>query len=198
MDRDPLDDLLDKLCSGDPEAAREVFLAFETYLRKVVRRHLPAQLQGKLDSVDVVQSVWADLVHGFRTDGWRFSDANHLRNFLIKVTRNRLIDRYRRLHTSAERERPFAVEPGAESFAGRDPSPSQVVEADELWERMLALSPPEHHEILRMKRAGLPAPEIAARTGLHEDSIRRILRNLARHLAAAASGDGEPRPGSLP
>lgn len=198
MDRDPLDDLLEKLCSGDAEAARDVFLAFETYLRKVVRRHLPVQLQGKLDSVDVVQSVWADLVHGFRSDGWRFSDANHLRNFLIKVTRNRLIDRYRRLHTSAERERPLAADLGVDSYPGRDPSPSQVVEADELWEQMLALSPPEHHEILRLKKQGLPAPEIAARTGLHQDSIRRILRNLARQLAAAAATSEGPQSGSLP
>ena len=42
---------------------------------------------------------------------------------------------------------------------------------------------PEHHDVLRMKRQGLEAPEIAARTGLHEDSVRRLLRQLARRLA---------------
>jgi RNA polymerase sigma-70 factor (ECF subfamily) len=183
MEVDPIDDLLEKLCCGDAAAAQEVFVTFETYLRRVVRRHLPDQLRGKLDSVDVVQSIWADLVHGFREDGWRFADANHLRNFLIKVTRHRLIDRYRKLHHSAEKERPLSPESGGEPFAARQPSASQVVEADELWEQMLAISPPAHHELLHLKRQGIPVTEIASRTGLHEDSIRRILRNLARQLA---------------
>ena len=35
-----------------------------------------------------------------------------------------------------------------------------------------------------VKREGLPVQEIAARTGLHEGSIRRIVRGLARQLAA--------------
>jgi DNA-binding IclR family transcriptional regulator len=30
---------------------------------------------------------------------------------------------------------------------------------------------------------GLPLAEIAARTGLHEDSVRRVVRTLARRLA---------------
>jgi RNA polymerase sigma-70 factor (ECF subfamily) len=51
---------------------------------------------------------------------------------------------------------------------------------------MLALCPPAHHDVLRLKRQGLPLVVIAARTGLHEGSIRRILRQLARQLAVRA------------
>jgi RNA polymerase sigma-70 factor (ECF subfamily) len=43
--------------------------------------------------------------------------------------------------------------------------------------------PPAHREILVLKRQGLLLSEIAARTGLHEGSIRRILYDLARRLA---------------
>ena len=39
---DPLEALLEKLCQGDEAAAEQVFLAYEPYLRKVVRRQLPA------------------------------------------------------------------------------------------------------------------------------------------------------------
>jgi RNA polymerase sigma-70 factor (ECF subfamily) len=53
-----------------------------------------------------------------------------------------------------------------------------------LWEEMLALCPPAHHELLRLKRQGLRLAEIAARTGLHPSSVRRILYDLARQLAA--------------
>jgi DNA-directed RNA polymerase specialized sigma24 family protein len=48
---------------------------------------------------------------------------------------------------------------------------------------MLEECPPAHREILILKRQGLLLSEIAARTGLHEGSIRRILYDLARRLA---------------
>ena len=44
----PLDSLLEKLCSGDPAAAEQVFLAFEPYLRMVVRKKLPATAAGQI------------------------------------------------------------------------------------------------------------------------------------------------------
>src|SRR5204862_2841589 len=81
MTADPLDGLLDKLCTGDADAARQVFLAYEPYLRMVVRRQLPDRLRAKFDSTDIVQSIWTDVLEGFRRAGWRFSDANHLRAF---------------------------------------------------------------------------------------------------------------------
>jgi RNA polymerase sigma-70 factor (ECF subfamily) len=64
--------------------------------------------------------------------------------------------------------------------AMRQPQPSEMAEADELWEEMLALCPPAHRELLRLKRQGVPLAEIAARTGLHESSVRRILYDLSR------------------
>src|SRR5947209_7094982 len=104
---EPLDNLLAQLCSGDPAAAEQVFLAYEPYLRKAVRRQLPAPLRAKFDSADVLQSVWADVLRGFREAGWRFADADHLRGFLYTATRNRLIDRIRQHRKAAELERPL-------------------------------------------------------------------------------------------
>ena len=107
MTQQPLDSLLEKLCSGDPAAAERVFLAFEPYLRMVVRKKLPARLRAKFDSMDVVQSVWADVLRGFREAGWRFADEAHLRAFLVKLTRHRFIDQLRRHRTAVARERPL-------------------------------------------------------------------------------------------
>ena len=45
MNAEPLDDLLEKLCGGDPRAAEQVFLAYEPYLRLLVRRQLSAALR---------------------------------------------------------------------------------------------------------------------------------------------------------
>jgi RNA polymerase sigma factor (sigma-70 family) len=178
-----LDLLLDKLCAGDVAAAEQAFLAYEPFLRKVVRRQLPPRLRAKLDSIDVVQSVWADVLGGFRDAGWRFADAAHLRAFLIKVTRHRFIDRVRQHKTAVERELPLACVVPEQHPHAREPRPSEIAQANDLWNQMLALCPPAHHPVLELKRQGLTLMEVARRTGLHEGSVRRILRQLAREMA---------------
>lgn len=182
MSADPLESLLDKLCSGDDAAAEQVFLAYEPYLRLVVRRMLPSRLRPKFDSLDVVHSIWADLLHGFRDAGWRFADSAHLRAFLVKVTRNRFLDRVRKHRTAAKREQSLDSSPEDEA-AQVDATPSQQAQANDLWERMLALCPPAHRELLTLKRQGCSLDDIAARTGYHPSSVRRILYDLARRLA---------------
>jgi RNA polymerase sigma-70 factor (ECF subfamily) len=196
MSPPPLDTLLERLSSGDLGAAGEVFVAYEPYLRKVVRRQLSGRLRAKFDSTDVVQSVWVDVLHGFREAGRRFASPAHLRNFLLTVARHRLTDRLRHFHHALDREQPLAAADPEEMPGSRQPRPSEVAQAEDLWDHMLALCPPAHQEVLRLRRQGLGLEEIADRTGLHEGSIRRILRKLARQLACAegpleaVSGEG--------
>ena len=183
MTQEPLDSLLEKLCSGDPAAAERVFVAFEPYLRMVVRKKLPPRLRAKFDSMDVVQSIWADLLGGFREAGWRFADEAHLRAFLVKLTRHRFIDRIRRHRTAVERECPLGELIQADEPCSPQPSPSELVQADELRERMFTLCPPGHREIVRLRMRGVPVAEIATRIGLHVGSVHRILHDLACRVA---------------
>jgi len=188
MNVDQLDQLIERLNDGDIVAAERAFLAYEPYLRMAVRRQLNGALRAKLDSMDIVQSVWADLLSGFREAGWRFNDRSHLRAFLVRVTRNRLIDRRRQHHRALEQEQPLATIAPRDLPRSNEPRPSEVAQGHELWERMLAICPPGHHDILRQKRQGLPLSEIAARAGLHEGSVRRILYDVARRLANVREG----------
>jgi len=194
MSAHPLDALLERLCSGDAEAAEEVFRTYEPYLRMVVRRQLPARLRAKFDSVDVVQSVWADVLRGFRESGWRFNSASQLRAFLTKVTRNRFIDRVRQHQRVLDHEQPRESDDLAEIAPARQPRPSEEVRADDLWQEMLALCPPAHHELLRLKREGKSLAEIAGQTGLHPSSVRRILYDLARQFTARTAQDAPEEP----
>jgi RNA polymerase sigma-70 factor (ECF subfamily) len=180
---EPLDNLLAQLCSGDVAAAEQVFLAYEPYLRKAICRHFPASLRARFDPADILQSVWADLLRGFREAGWRFIDADHLRGFLFVATRNRLIDRTRQHQKAVKREERLGEGDRQQCLPSSQPRPSEVAQADDLWERILAHCPPEHRPILGLKRDGYSLAEIAERTGFHPDSVRRILRTLARQLA---------------
>jgi RNA polymerase sigma-70 factor (ECF subfamily) len=183
----PLQLLLDQLSRGDAEAARRAFVTYEPYLRLIVRRQLSVAMRARFDSLDVVQSVWADLLVGFRSGNWHFDSPNQLRAFLVRATVNRLIDRVRRERKSLSYEQP--VDPEELSLAPETVQPvvGANLEAQELWQQMVALCPLEHRELLELKREGKTLAEIATHTGLHESSVRRILYNLAARLATRES-----------
>jgi RNA polymerase sigma-70 factor (ECF subfamily) len=173
------DDLLEQLGRGEVEALGELFEAYAPYLRAVVRRQLADRLRAKFDSVDVVQSVWVQLIRRLGRDGWKVNDEGHLRALLVTIARRRLISRARQCDRCHDRP----AENDWAAVTDTDASPSAAAQANDLWAKMLDLLPPEHHPILTLRREGLQLAEIAERTGLHEGSVRRILRRLARELA---------------
>jgi RNA polymerase sigma-70 factor (ECF subfamily) len=187
MNANALDELLEKLNSGDEAAAEEAFVAYEPYLRKVVRRLLPSRLRSKFDSIDVVQSVYGDVLTAFRAGGMRFGTAAQLRAFLITATRNRFIDRFRQHQTAARFEKPLEDAAAAQFARAPQPRPSESAAAAELWDRLLLICPPAHHQLLVLRRGGASAGEIAAKIGIHEGSVRRILRELSVRLACGSA-----------
>jgi RNA polymerase sigma-70 factor (ECF subfamily) len=191
MEVNSLDTLLDRLNGGDEAAAEQLFLQYEPYLRKVVRRLLPAELRAKFDSIDVVQSVFGDVLAAFRQRGMRFTTVAQLRAFLIKATRNRFIDRFRQHQTGARLEQPLEETEPDHLPISPESRPSEVAEAKELWRQLLALCPPEHHELLRLRRLGATASEIAVQVGMHAGSVRRVLRDLSIRLACRQSAGSE-------
>jgi RNA polymerase sigma-70 factor (ECF subfamily) len=171
------DDLLDRVNRGEPAAAETLFRAYTPYLRAVVRRHLSDRVRAQFDSTDVVQSVWVQVVRQLGRDGWRVNSESQLRGLLATIARRRLVSRVRRS------DDPTAADGWDDTPQGRYATPSETVQAEDVWSKLLRLCPPDHQALLRLKRQGLPLQEIADRTGMHEGSVRRILRRLARDLA---------------
>jgi RNA polymerase sigma factor (sigma-70 family) len=179
--------LLARLNAGDAAAAEQVFVVYEPFLRMVVRRRLSRALRAKFDSMDIVQSVWADLLEGLRQSRWTFRDADQLRAFLFKMTRNRFIDRLRRHRGALRLEVAMPAQDIDALSGGRSSSASEAFYGDELWRQMLGVCPPAHYELLKLKRQGASIAEIAARTNLHEGSVRRILYDIARRVSRLRS-----------
>ena len=177
-----VDDLIRSLNQGDLKAAEQLFVHFEPYLRMVVRRKIHPRLRSKFDSVDIVQSVWADLLLNLQQSGRKFEDKNHLRNFLNRVVVNRVHDRYRQHQREVTHQKSMGEMELSEIPAINQERPSQVMQHDELWQQMLQACPEKHRDILRFRRDGLRHSEIAERTGLHPSSVRRILYDLAKIL----------------
>jgi RNA polymerase sigma factor (sigma-70 family) len=183
MTNQALDALLAPLNSGDEFAIKQMFIAFEPYMRMVVHRHIAGSLRAKFDSADVVQSVWADFVAGLQQSKWSFENLDQLRAFLFKMTRHRFIDRLRKHRESLRREVALPQLPADGLPADRCPRVSENFYADELWQQMIQVCPPDHYELLQLKRQGASIAEIAQQTQLHEGSVRRILYDIARRVA---------------
>jgi len=179
---DSLDALLARLNAGDEAAVKQLFIALEPYMRMVIRRRIAGPLRAKFDSADVVQSVWADFVEGLSKRKWTFENLDQFRAFLVKMTRNRFIDRLRKHRRSLRRE--IALPQRNDALpADRCPRVSENFYADELWHQMVEVCPAEHYQLLALKRQGTSIAEIAERTNLHEGSVRRILYDVARRVA---------------
>ena len=179
-----LEALLEQLNCGNDVAAERVFVTYEPFLRKVVRRMLSGEMRSKFDSIDVVLSVWGDVLSSFRGGELQFQSAAQLRAFLIKATHNRFIDRVRQHRTATRLERPLAAASAERQLLAREPRASEVAQAAELWQRLLAACPAEHRPILQLRRDGFSLNEIAAQMSLHEGSVRRILRSLSIKFAS--------------
>ena len=179
-----------RLSEGDAEAVEPVFRAYEPYLRIAVRRRLSSRLRTKVDSADIVQSVFADVLGGFRDGGWSFAGEAQFLAFLRRIAWRRLADCYQKHRRALSGERPLSETPSREHPPSRLPRPSQIAQGHELWNHLMEGSSPLHQEVVHLKSKGLKLAEIAARTGLHESSVRRILYNLARQYAE------ERKPGS--
>jgi RNA polymerase sigma factor (sigma-70 family) len=194
MMNDSLEALLVRLNSGDERAVEQMFIAFEPYMRMVIRRRISGPLRAKFDSGDIVQSVWADFVRGLHQSNWKFENLDQLRAFLVKMTRNRFVDRLRNHRESLRREIAMIDETVDVVPVDRNPRVSEDFYAGELWQQMVDACPPAHYELLTMKRQGASIAQIAERTQLHEGSVRRILYDIARRVSrqrqnAASSSD---------
>jgi RNA polymerase sigma factor (sigma-70 family) len=179
---DFLDGLLARLNAGDELAVKQLFVAYEPFMRMVIHRQIAGPLRAKFDSADIVQSVWVDFIDGLQKSKWTFENVEQFRAFLVKMTRNRFIDRLRKHRESLRREVTLPFQNTNALPADPAPRVSEDFYADELWQQMIEACPTAHHELLTLKRQGASIAEIAQRTNLHESSVRRILYEIARRV----------------
>lgn len=177
---------LARIQSGDEDAARELLRRYEAEVRLVVRRQLPRLLRSRFDSLDFLQSVWGDFFQRVRSGPAEFTDSRHLVGFLARAAKNKVIDEYRRAASQKQdmhREEPIWSEAGRpRELPGREESPSKVVEAREVFDRLQELLPEDRRMLLSLKADGLSSREIGVRLGISERTVQRILEDLRRRV----------------
>jgi RNA polymerase sigma factor (sigma-70 family) len=178
--------LLERVCDGSEDAAREFVAIYGPPILRVVRRQMNKCLRSKYDSIDFEQSVWASF---FAQDlrAHKFEGRNGLVTYLVALARNKVIDAMRQRQTgkfnvlqehSLESDS-ICVE---EDAVVRVPTPSQVAVAKEEWEQLLKGRPELHQRILVLRHRGYSPEEIAAEMGVSVRTVRRLLEKLVPRL----------------
>ena len=175
---------LERIRSGDEDAARDLLTRYEAEVRLVVRRQLPRLLRSRFDSIDFLQSVWGSFFRRVRSGPSEFEDSRHLVAFLARAAKNKVIDEYRKAASRKQdmsREEPlWGDDSRPRDVPAHVDSPSEVAQAREVFGRLQELLPEERRGILALKAEGLSSRDIGERLGISERTVQRVIEDLRR------------------
>jgi len=144
---------------------------------------LDRPMRSLYDSTDFVSDVMKSLAANL--DRLDFPSMRSLIAFLAQAAEQKVIDEYRRRHTlkrDITRERALVAVDGTDmkplSLASGDPTASQVAQASEVRERLLAGQDNLKRTVIELKQMGYTNVEIAERTGWNIRNVQRFLKDL--------------------
>jgi RNA polymerase sigma factor (sigma-70 family) len=163
--------------AGCPEAAGALFARYADHVRAVVRRRLDRRLRDRLDSMDVTQDVWLSLLKG-PVGRLEFPSERAFLAYLARMAANKIGEEHRRraaLRNGAGRDQPLAR--GTEPPSSQ-PTPRQLVVADERLEVLAAGLTPPQRAVLDLLTEGCTHEEIGRRLGIHPKTVQRLLQRI--------------------
>jgi RNA polymerase sigma factor (sigma-70 family) len=189
--------LIRRIAEGSDSAVWELLDRYSTNILRVVRRHLAPELRSKLDSVDIVQSVW----RSFLRKGEAFDNiqsAEQFVGYIAGIARNKVLETHRHFTKYAQfdirREVPFQQEFERDADAGDRPAtdridprcndPSEIARARENWGFAMDRAGERGQRIIQLRLQGMTYDEIAEETGLSAITVRRTLASVLVSLTA--------------
>jgi RNA polymerase sigma factor (sigma-70 family) len=188
------DSLFSRARDGDPAACRELFQTFYPKVKRVISRRLTARssLRSLYDSADFASDVFKSFVA--KWERYEFPNQDALVAFLTEEALRKLIDGHRRHHgqkRNIERERPIGAlhdEANGDYFASADPTPSQVVQALETHDRVVAGLSHVELRIIDLRTEGYSNEEIADKVGWGLRKVQRFLKDRFDTVTASETG----------
>jgi RNA polymerase sigma-70 factor (ECF subfamily) len=175
--------------AGSEEAARELYDTYLSHVLRCVRHRLFPKMRSLYDSQDFTQQVWASFFRE-RQQLPDFETPEELVNYLIGMACNkvRMAGRYRYAQKRDIRlERILREDSGEAGLhpAGRDPTPSSLVQYQERFDQLTDQQPAVAREVAQLRIEGHSYEEIAEQLDMDESNARRILRQVRRESPLA-------------
>jgi RNA polymerase sigma-70 factor (ECF subfamily) len=171
-------ELIRRVRAGDADAAAIVVQRYEPEIRRAVRLRLTdPSLRRVLDSMDICQSVLASFFVRAAAGQFDLEQPDQLLRLLVVMARNKLRDQVS-YHRAARRDQ-RRVEADSDvplaSARADTPSPSVVVSARELLQKIREALTPAERELADQRALGRDWNSIAAERGERADTLRKRL-----------------------
>ncbi len=185
-------ELIQRVRSGDEQAAAALVRRYEPHIRRVVRVQMtdPA-LRRTLDSVDICQSVLANFFVRAALGEFDLDRPEQLIRLLSVMARNRIRKHVEIQHAGRRDVRRLESAP-VEQFDCADgaETPSSIVANRELLERSRAQLDEQERYLADQRALGRSWPDLADELGVSSDALRmRLSRSIDR--VARKLGIGE-------
>jgi len=183
--------LMTRVRAGDEAAASELVRTYEPHIRRAVRIHLTdSRLKRLIDSMDICQAVLASFFVRAALGQYQLETPEQLLRLLRTMARNKL------LNQAARQRAQRRVSPPPEELWQKmkvPPSPSEVVAAREILERVRQGFTQEERHLADDWASGREWAEIAAEVGGSPEALRkklsRAIDRVARQLGLDATID---------
>ncbi|HMC88598.1 MAG TPA: sigma-70 family RNA polymerase sigma factor [Gemmataceae bacterium] len=176
-------DLIERVRSGDENAAAELVRRYEPAIRVAVRVRLTDPgLRRFLDSMDICQSVLANFFVRAAAGQFDLDKPERLMKLLVTMARNKVTNHA--LKERAARRDQRRVHKGGldeNTLVSPQPSPSQVVANQELLQEFRKKLSAEERQLADQRAQGRSWTEIAEQAGGAPDALRmQLLRAIDR------------------
>lgn len=189
-DRSTFKDLVERAADGSEEAVWTLLERYSKNILRIVRRHLPAEIRSKVDSTDIVQSVWKSLL---RNEA-KFDSASspeQLIAYLAGMARLKVYETHRHFTTlKGDVHREQSLGAHSEDSTGpvevrdnRTPRPDVIASARDNWTHAIDISGERGRRIVDMRLRGLTLSEISSEMNVSLSTVRRVLDALLQSLS---------------
>lgn len=183
-------ELADRLKQRDEAAASLLYERFAKRLVGLANLHLQDHLRAKVDPEDVMQSAWKSFFRRHAAGEFDLRSWDSLWSLLTVITVrkcSRRAEYYRAARRDVRREirAPGSDDEGdASGLEGtaRDASPYETAVLTEMVEHLFRGLQGRECRIVQYSLEGHPAPEIAARVGVSERSVYRLMERIKARL----------------
>jgi RNA polymerase sigma factor (sigma-70 family) len=189
------DSLVRRLQAGSETAAGHLYVRYVARLRGLARAKMSAEVAGRVDPDDIVQSVFRRFFQAARRDDFAAPAGEDLWDLLLVITINRVRSEHA-YQRAAKRDVRRTGKPGGRAEAEWSEDPLAAI-ADQDDSAVAALRlyvvealetlPPDHRRAVELRMDGFEVAEIARDLGRSKRTSERLLQE-ARDLLNTALG----------
>src|SRR5262245_17783337 len=188
------EELIQRVRSGDPEAAAELVRTYEPAIRRAVRFRLTdARLGNLFDSMDICQSVLASFFIRAASGQYELETPGQLLKLLTAMARNKLTSQARKQYAQRrDSRRVVSGDQDADEFVAVGESPSTEVAARDLLQEVHRRLSPEERRLLELRNQGYEWTAIASEVGGGAEALRRRLSRALDRVSEQLGLDDGP------